>query len=162
VSRNLRLALLAAFAGFFALAIATDFPLCPMASTLGVPCPGCGLTRATLALLRGEFSAAFRFHPLVWLLTPLFVGFMASAAFDLARGTSAPRRQLVRWNDRTLSAVATAILIVTLGVWRRASPGSLAAPCRSLACASGSRASGGRAPRHTLNRKCITSPSRTT
>lgn len=39
--------------------------LCPMALMLGLPCPGCGLTRALCLLTRGDFSGALAFHPLV-------------------------------------------------------------------------------------------------
>ena len=35
---------------------------CPLLSALGVPCPGCGLSRATLALLRGEIGHALTLH----------------------------------------------------------------------------------------------------
>lgn len=35
---------------------------CPVKSALGIPCPGCGLTRACIALFRGEFAAAFGLH----------------------------------------------------------------------------------------------------
>jgi hypothetical protein len=35
---------------------------CPLKAALGIPCPGCGLTRATVSLLRGEFAAAFGAH----------------------------------------------------------------------------------------------------
>lgn len=47
-----------------------DVPLCPAAALLGLPCPGCGLTRATLALLRGDAQTAFSFHPLVFVAVP--------------------------------------------------------------------------------------------
>lgn len=41
---------------------------CPINLLFGVPCPGCGLTRACLLLLRGDFVGAFRMHPLVYVL----------------------------------------------------------------------------------------------
>jgi hypothetical protein len=37
---------------------------CPVRSALGVPCPGCGLTRGLLELLHGHPSAALAAHPL--------------------------------------------------------------------------------------------------
>jgi hypothetical protein len=45
------------------LALGGDVP-CYFKATLGVPCPGCGLTRAYLALLEGDLSSAFFYHPL--------------------------------------------------------------------------------------------------
>jgi hypothetical protein len=36
--------------------------LCPMKAATGVPCPGCGLTRAIAALLRGDLLASLRAH----------------------------------------------------------------------------------------------------
>ncbi|MDQ3035187.1 MAG: DUF2752 domain-containing protein [Myxococcota bacterium] len=48
-----------------------DFPLCPTRIFLGVPCPGCGLTRATLAMLTLDFPAMLRLHPLAPMMAPL-------------------------------------------------------------------------------------------
>lgn len=44
---------------------------CLWKSLLGVPCPGCGLTRAFVSLGRGDFQAAWDFHPWAFLLFPL-------------------------------------------------------------------------------------------
>ena len=44
---------------------------CPIRYVTGIPCPGCGITRAVLALLRLDFTEAFHFHPLVFLLPVL-------------------------------------------------------------------------------------------
>ena len=35
---------------------------CPLLHGLGIPCPGCGLSHATLELLRGEWRAALADH----------------------------------------------------------------------------------------------------
>lgn len=37
---------------------------CYFKAILGIPCPGCGLTRAYLALLKGNLKEAFYYHPL--------------------------------------------------------------------------------------------------
>lgn len=99
-------------------AIWSDFPLCPVAGTFGVPCPGCGLTRATLALLRGDVRAAFHFHPLVWLLAPLFIGFVGFSVLELVRGPERRRRAAsFKWSSRGVSVVAMFLLVASLGVW---------------------------------------------
>jgi hypothetical protein len=116
----------------FALAVHVDFPLCPLAGTFGIPCPGCGLTRATLALLHGDVHAALRFHPLVWLLSPLFIGFMAAALVELVRepaaATATPRPSFMRWNSRAVSVVGAALLLTTLGVWLARFGGAFGGP----------------------------------
>jgi hypothetical protein len=35
---------------------------CPILAATGVPCPGCGLTRATMELLHGDFASSFHTH----------------------------------------------------------------------------------------------------
>ena len=43
---------------------------CAIRAVLKIPCPGCGLTRATLAVFSLDFSQAFAYHPL-WFFVPL-------------------------------------------------------------------------------------------
>jgi Protein of unknown function (DUF2752) len=49
---------------------------CALRSVFGVPCPGCGLTRAIECCLRWDFAEAMRFHPAapVLLLEALVAG----------------------------------------------------------------------------------------
>ena len=45
---------------------------CPIRFLSGISCAGCGMSRAWLSLLRGDFVAAAFYHPLFW-LPPLAV-----------------------------------------------------------------------------------------
>jgi len=107
-------------AGAAALGALTDTPLCPTAFFLGIPCPGCGLTRATLALLHGDLRGALQLHPLVFILAPLFSFALGKALFEYVRGP-APRRSvsLARryWTGRPGIVLASTLLVLVLGVW---------------------------------------------
>lgn len=48
--------------------------VCPFALLTGMACPGCGLTRAAAALVRGDVGAAWEFHPLVLLAVAWAIG----------------------------------------------------------------------------------------
>src|SRR5436190_1092039 len=43
--------------------------VCPMLHVLGVPCPGCGATRACAAMLRGDWHMSLKMHA----LAPVFL-----------------------------------------------------------------------------------------
>lgn len=47
-------------------------PGCPIRNATGIPCPGCGMSRAWLAVLGLDFPEAFRYHPMFWALPVLF------------------------------------------------------------------------------------------
>lgn len=41
---------------------------CPIKFITGISCPGCGMTRAVLSILKLNFKEAFYYHPLVYIL----------------------------------------------------------------------------------------------
>jgi hypothetical protein len=69
---------------------------CPFLHLVGVPCPGCGLTRATSLLLLGDFKASLTYHAFapVSLLGLLLVG-SASLLPDQARLPMISRLELL-------------------------------------------------------------------
>lgn len=40
---------------------------CPMVILTGLPCPGCGMTRAAFLILTGQWALATRYNPAVWI-----------------------------------------------------------------------------------------------
>lgn len=44
---------------------------CPMEIITGFPCPGCGMTRALLCVIIGQFGQAFRYNACIYLWIPL-------------------------------------------------------------------------------------------
>ncbi len=47
-------------------------PVCLFRAMTGLPCPGCGLTRALSSLIQGHAGAAFSYHPFAFVFLPLF------------------------------------------------------------------------------------------
>jgi Protein of unknown function (DUF2752) len=109
--------IVATLVGIFAGIVLLRLPFCPLASVLGVPCPGCGLTRATLALAHGDLKHALELHPLVLVLAPLFIWAMSSAAISYVRGPRSAGPARIWVASRTVTALASLLMLVTLGVW---------------------------------------------
>lgn len=97
------------------LAFSVDFPLCPTAGLFGIPCPGCGLTRATAAALSGHFAHAFELHPLVYLVAPVYVAVLGGLGFSYVRGGGdkplGPRMNLA------VSVLAIGLFVLLFVLW---------------------------------------------
>lgn len=46
---------------------------CPIRFLFGIPCMGCGMTRAIIALLSMDFEKAIYYHPLVFLVPVIII-----------------------------------------------------------------------------------------
>ena len=78
------------------------FPACPFHAASGLPCPGCGMTRAFLLLGQLRIGDALAAHPLA-------PGLLLAMLWTLA---GAPGRARI-----PRDAVTTALLALVLGVW---------------------------------------------
>lgn len=86
---------------------------CPFLHVIGLPCPGCGLSRACIALLQGDWSGALEMHA----FAPIFV-----LALILVLGAAILPRPQQTWLISRLEWVEhrtgiTAILLVGLMVY---------------------------------------------
>jgi len=57
---------------------------CPIRSTFGVTCPGCGLTRAIALLLKGSWQMAVQTHPFAPLLLIIMILMLAAITLPAA------------------------------------------------------------------------------
>lgn len=94
--------------------VLSGIPLCPVAVLTGHPCPGCGLTRATFACLRGDIATAIQIHPLVLFATPLVAYIAASGAWSFLKiGRIRYSKPISRWFVLPLMA----LFFATFGLW---------------------------------------------
>lgn len=92
----------------------THLPTCPLYAMTGLWCPGCGLTRATHAALRGDIAAAFGFNL-------FFPAFLAAIVLGwLAWLRASLQRPSIRWltNISPSAAIAAGVVLIGFGVLR--------------------------------------------
>jgi len=80
--------------------------ICPLPLTLGIPCPGCGITRAFSLATHGHFAEAYAFHPLWPLLLAYFGLIWIYKMVEEARGKP-PRLDTSRVGAGAIVALLT-------------------------------------------------------
>ena len=88
---------------------AVYFLPCIFKGVTGMPCPGCGMTRACLAILQGEFSTAWRYHPFSFLL----IGLAILIVFQ-------PEYAQEKWGAISLikqGIIVSILILLCLGLW---------------------------------------------
>ena len=85
---------------------------CPFKTISGIPCPGCGGTRAASSLLHGHAIEALETNPLSVLAVLFLACSFCWLSWDIARGTSTYwRLYRVPWS-RPARVIAIAILLL--------------------------------------------------
>lgn len=74
-----------------------------------VPCPGCGMTRACLAIIHGQFGDAWHYQPFSFLIIGLAIG----AAFFPIRFKNA----WGRCSPLTRNVLAVSGIVLCLSIW---------------------------------------------
>lgn len=105
-----------AFTGLHGALVAAGLPSlpCPLLHIIGIPCPGCGISRACIALLRGDWEQMATLHvfaPVVMLVLALLM--LAAFLPDSKRSTFI---DMVRRFERH-TAVGIILAVVFLSYW---------------------------------------------
>jgi hypothetical protein len=87
---------------------------CAYRKLLGVGCPGCGMTRGFISLMRGRWQQAWDYNPGVYLVFSLVVVQIPYRAVQIGRA----RLGRPEWRHPTLSAILACELVFSLiGQW---------------------------------------------
>lgn len=109
-----RVARLCALVMGVGLVVLAKLPLCPFAALTHTPCPGCGMTRATLAIASGDVHDAWQLHPFAFVVSPIVALALGMLAWSYVRsGHSALPPALARPFLITLGA----LFVAMLGFW---------------------------------------------
>ena len=106
--------LLAAFLAFLLMRggpHASWLPGCMFHRITGLHCPGCGMTRASHALLHGEVATALRFNPLGMILLPMA---LVGVGFELVAWV---RGKPLVFTPRIGGRWAWVVLFLIIGFW---------------------------------------------
>jgi fucose 4-O-acetylase-like acetyltransferase len=63
------------------------FTVCFFRTLTGQPCPFCGLVRAFVCAMHGQWTMAFRYHPLWWLAALIILAAGLASLADAATGS---------------------------------------------------------------------------
>ena len=86
---------------------------CVFHTVTGLNCPGCGISRMCLSLLRGDFLSAIRYNLAIFALSPLFLVLIASqCVYYVKYGT----KQLKIWQNAILYVCI--VVLVLFGILR--------------------------------------------
>jgi hypothetical protein len=88
--------------------------LCAFYELTGIPCPGCGLTRAWVFVLHGDLGASLSHHPLGWLVL-LYA--LAQGARHVAWLAIPARRGRIERHGSRLDRGIVALGILLVLVW---------------------------------------------
>ena len=93
-------------------------PICPFYHLTGIPCPGCGLTRATIAILNGEFHNALLLNPLSFLVDCCLIIYLLWFSIDAIRNRDTINALLKKNMEKKILNACVVDCFFELGIYR--------------------------------------------
>lgn len=125
--RLVRAAIFAGVLGVFVFLLASAHVPCGFARIFRMPCPGCGSTRAMLALAHGDLSSFLRYNPMAPFMT-LLITVLVVQAFASVVTTGTFKRVGDGGVGVLVSRGAIVIGIIEFAIWAARFGGFLGGP----------------------------------
>lgn len=90
-----------------------QIPLCLFHRVTGLPCPGCGMTRAVVLLGHGDLAGSLRMHPLAPVFGLMWIALLLATFTGAVRGTD----PVVRFMERHGTRTTITLLVLLVGIW---------------------------------------------
>ena len=104
-------------AAYLVLVLCTGIGLpCPFHALTGLSCPGCGLSRMLLSLVRGDPVSAFGYNPFLFITAPFLLVYLAVSEVKYIRQGDG---RMGRWE---ILLWVELLLAVTYGILRNLLP----------------------------------------
>lgn len=107
-----RIGIVGVLSGIVSIPLWIGLPMCGFAAMTGLPCPGCGLTRSTHAILRGDLAHAYHTQPFAFVVSPLLGAMVAYAAITFLWKGQPSLPAFARRSGLVLLAVLAALMLV--------------------------------------------------
>ena len=98
--------------GYFNPVTAGFFPACPLYTTTGIYCPGCGMTRGFHALLHGDILSAFHFNALLPFFGFIFGYVLLSVFLVAVRGYGLNYKMFRPWLVYGFMGIALVFMVL--------------------------------------------------
>lgn len=82
---------------------------CPIHKILHIYCPGCGITRMVLSIIKLDFYKAFKYNPFMFILLPFFVWYYALYYYNWIQNKTFKINKKI-WNTLLILAIIFMIL----------------------------------------------------
>ena len=116
----------AVLGGVAAVLIFAGVTICPFALTTRHPCPGCGMTRAVLSAVHGDFRGSFHHHPLAIVMVPLVAYIFSRNFIGYVRNGRWSEGEAVK--NKVLDVFFIVIAVAMMVVWIARFFGALGGP----------------------------------
>lgn len=118
-----RLTISAIFGGYFLVYLSTlldphqEYSVCVFKNLTGYPCPGCGMTRSTISLFKGDFFQSLMWNPLAIVVNIMAITAIIWMSYNLIITKKPTFDRIIRHKVHPLYLILIGIIVIANWIW---------------------------------------------